>query len=125
MNRLVCCAGSRRGRHAVMERPEKSMTSHPSFQIAFDCARIRTAFFSSLACAFTFAFPANTRANVYATDVRINGGTTNATISYRLNDDATAGVTLAVKSGNTTVRAISVVYPNPGTLRGTNSIVWN
>src|SRR6266550_3464207 len=75
----------------------------------------------------------NVRANVYATNLRFNGGTTNVTvptitnirITYILNEAATAGVTIDIKSGATLVRSISITNPNPGTLRGTNLVVWD
>ena len=73
------------------------------------------------------------RANVYATNLRLNGGFTNVTIapggsvnlSYILNEPATAGVTIEVLCGSAVVRTISVTSPNPGTTRGTNTLVWN
>src|SRR2546425_9371976 len=67
------------------------------------------------------------RANVYATNLRFNGGTTNVTvpaitninITYILNEAATSGVIIDIKSGATLLRSITVTNPNPGTLRGT------
>jgi len=72
-------------------------------------------------------------ANVYATNLRINGGTTNVsspaggnvTLSYILNEPASGGVVIAIKSGTNTVRTITFTNEAPGTLRGTNSIVWD
>ncbi|HYV26621.1 MAG TPA: FlgD immunoglobulin-like domain containing protein, partial [Candidatus Eisenbacteria bacterium] len=73
------------------------------------------------------------RANVYATNLRFNGGTTNVTvpvitnihISYILNEPATAGVVINIKSGATTLRNITLTNPSPGTLRGTNLVAWD
>jgi len=73
------------------------------------------------------------RANVYATDVKLNGGTANVptpqgggvVISYILNEPATAGATIKILSGATVVRSIAVAAGNPGALRGTNSVVWD
>ena len=56
------------------------------------------------------------RANVYATNLRLNNATTNFTyltatnipISYLLNEPASAGVTVAIKSNATTVRTVSL-----------------
>src|ERR1051325_6089148 len=72
-------------------------------------------------------------ANVYATNVRLNGSTTNAfvvaltnlNINYILNEPATAGVTIRITSGATTIRTITLTHPNPGTLTGTNVVVWD
>ena len=75
------------------------------------------------------SFATTTRANVYATDIQINGslyGITNtptpanpATITYRLNQAATAGVTVAILQGNTQVATI-----NGGTAMGLNTVLW-
>lgn len=81
----------------------------------------------------TIAASLSVRANVYPTDVKINDGFTNTVvqagtgvvISYILNEPASAGVTIKIISGDTTVRTISLTSGAPGTLRGTNSIIWN
>ncbi len=73
------------------------------------------------------------QANVYATKVRINGSTDNislsaagnVTVSYLLNEDASGGVSIAIKSGETTVRTINLAGGALGTLRGANSVVWD
>jgi hypothetical protein len=68
---------------------------------------------------------ARARANVYATDIQINGSfatITNAgpvTISYRLNQAASLGVTVAVMQGTNPVATI-----NGGTNMGLNTVVW-
>jgi hypothetical protein len=67
------------------------------------------------------------RANVYATDIKLNGGLTNAvafvnvpaSISYHLNQAATMGVTVNVWQGTTLVASI------PGTTSmGLNTVSW-
>jgi flagellar hook capping protein FlgD len=73
------------------------------------------------------------RANVYPTNIKINDGFNNITvsagtsvrISYILNEPASAGVLLKVLSAGTPVRTISLAAGSPGTLRGTNTVVWN
>jgi hypothetical protein len=73
------------------------------------------------------------RANVYATNIRLNGGATNLAlpagtnlaISYILNEPATAGLAIDIASGATTVRSISLTNGAPGTARGTNTVVWD
>ena len=73
------------------------------------------------------------RANVYATNVRLNGGTTNVslapggsvTIGYLLNEPATLGVSVAIKQGSTTVRTIALPPGGPGTTKGTNTVSWD
>src|SRR3989442_1437346 len=68
------------------------------------------------------------KANVYATNVRLNGGiadvlmpaATNVDISYILNEPASNGVAISIKSGAATIRTITLTNPSPGTLRGTN-----
>ena len=73
------------------------------------------------------------QANVYPTNLKINDGFTNVTvsagssvqISYILNEPASAGVTIQVLSGNATVRSIVLPAGSPGTTRGTNTVVWD
>src|ERR1022692_3996684 len=86
----------------------------------------------ALALALT-AFAPCARANVYATNIKINGGTTNLSvqpgislsISYILNEPASAGVTVQVLSGATAVRSISLAGGLAGARRGTNTVVWD
>ena len=65
------------------------------------------------------------RANVYATDIKLNGSLytiTNVgpvTISYRLNQAATLGVTVAIWQGASQIATLS-----GGTNVGLNSVVW-
>lgn len=73
------------------------------------------------------------RANVYATDIKLNGKMTNVigpsgtnlTISYILNEPATRGVVINILSGTNSIRSISVAAGSAGTLKGTNSVVWD
>lgn len=73
------------------------------------------------------------RANVYATNIKLNGGTANAqvavgdsvTISYILNEPATRGVTIQVLSGTTALRTINLPANGPGSQTGLNSVVWD
>lgn len=73
------------------------------------------------------------RANVYATDIKLNGATNNVSIapggniniSYILNEPASAGVSIKILIGNTAVRTIAIPAGNNGALRGLNSVAWN
>lgn len=73
------------------------------------------------------------RANVYATNIKLNGSLTNSAtasqgssvaISYILNEAATAGVTINISSGGTVVRTISIPS-GAGTTRGLNTVNWD
>src|SRR6267154_2265221 len=72
-------------------------------------------------------------ANVYATNVRLNGGATNVMfltatnidISYILNETATAGVVININQGESTVRTINLTNPAPGTAFGPNIVTWD
>jgi hypothetical protein len=89
-----------------------------------------------VALAIALALPAlsgSARANVYATNIKVNGSTNSTavlvgndvSISYILNEPASAGVTIQIFSGTTVVRSIAVAGGNPGTLRGPNAVTWN
>jgi hypothetical protein len=73
------------------------------------------------------------RANVYATDIRVNGSQIGGvlipggqvTISYILNDNATAGVWFQINSGTNIVWTNSLTAGDPGTFVGLNSVVWD
>ena len=86
----------------------------------------------ALALALT-TFAPSAQANVYATNIKINGGTTNVSvqpgsslsISYILNEPASAGVNLQVLSGATVIRSISLAGGVAGANRGTNTVVWD
>lgn len=72
-------------------------------------------------------------ANVYATNLRLNGSHTNllyaagtnVAISYLLNEPASGGVAIVIKSSDTAVRTITLPGGGVGTTRGSNYIVWN
>jgi hypothetical protein len=89
-----------------------------------------------LALAITLALAALTgsaHANVYATNIKVDGSTNSPTISpgtnislgYILNEPASAGVTIQIFAGSTVVRSMAVAAGNPGTLRGTNTVTWD
>lgn len=73
------------------------------------------------------------RANVYPTNLRVKGSVTNVTtapgdnvtISYLLNEPASAGVTVTTKANTTTLRTIKLSGGAAGTARGPNAVVWN
>jgi hypothetical protein len=72
------------------------------------------------------------RANVYATDIKLNGSTNNAAIllsspvaiSYILNEPASAGVCLQVLSGATVVWTNAVAAGAAGAAAGSNCVMW-
>ena len=71
------------------------------------------------------------RANVFASNIKLNGGLSSitnsaspVTIGFILNEPATLGTTINILSGATVVDTISVAAGNPGTLKGTNALVW-
>src|SRR5262252_272946 len=73
-------------------------------------------------------------ANVYATNIKFNDSSTNATapsgsdvsISYILNEPATRGVTVRVLSGATVVRTLNIPPESTnGAARGLNTIIWD
>src|SRR5438093_183070 len=105
-------------------------TFHVSRDTQHATRNTQHAAFLLLALSFLLSHPLATRANVYATNIRLNGGMTNLSvssgssvaISYLLNEPASAGVTVSIQSGSTVLRAINVPS-GPGTLKGTNSIV--
>lgn len=88
---------------------------------------------AALGVALAFASVPSARANVYATSIKINGNSTEAvnvspgspvTISYILNEPATAGVTVNIWSDENLIRAISIPSGS-GTERGLNHVVWD
>jgi hypothetical protein len=92
--------------------------------------------FASLALALVTAALAcapSARANIYATNIRVNGSLTPVatppgqpvSISYVLNEPATAGVTLQILQGTTAVRTFTFNPDLPGASRGTNAVVWD
>jgi len=89
----------------------------------------------SLALTIAIAWCApSARANVYATNIKIDGvltGTTNVaqgtsvTITYILNEPASAGVTIKILTAELLVRTINIAGGNPGTTGGLNTVVWD
>jgi hypothetical protein len=79
------------------------------------------------------AFVPSARANVYATNIKLNGSLTNAIsgpgnsvqISYILNEPASSGVTINILNGPNVVRTISIPGNGFGTARGVNTITWD
>jgi hypothetical protein len=73
------------------------------------------------------------QANVYATNIRVNGDITNVvasggdtiTITYLLNEPASLGTTIEFLSGNTIVRSNSLPAGGSGTVRGFNIVSWD
>jgi hypothetical protein len=73
------------------------------------------------------------RANVYATDIRLNGSLKsavilpgeNVTISYILNDTATGGVWVQIYSGTNVIQTLASADGNAGTNAGLNSVIWD
>jgi hypothetical protein len=78
----------------------------------------------------TLSFTASVRANVYATNVKLNGSLTGTSafsggglaISYILNEAASSGVTIKILSGATVVNTINIASGSAGTLRGLNNV---
>ncbi len=77
--------------------------------------------------------PKPAAANVYATNLRLNGGATNLLlvtstnigITYLLNEPASSGVTISIRSNVIARRTITLAAGAPGALRGTNFVVWD
>ena len=73
------------------------------------------------------------RANVYASNIKLNGALANANvsqgssvnISYILNEPASSGVTIKIYSGATAVRTLNVSGGGTGALKGSNTVVWD
>ena len=108
--------------------PDASQTRPADLKIrpsAFLCAL--------LSAAVSWLSSSSARANVSATNVKIDDGFTNVVapagstvrISYILNEPATGGVIVQILADSTVVRTISLTNGSAGTLRGTNTITWN
>lgn len=73
------------------------------------------------------------RANVYATNLRLNDGvnpirltaSTNLNISYLLNEPAADGVVISIRSNSDVRRTIVRPAGAAGTARGPNTVVWD
>ena len=78
-------------------------------------------------------FPLPASANVYATNIRINGVTnnvdlwsgTNVSINYILNEPATLGVTIRIFSGTNSIQTLILTNGGPGTMSGANTVLWD
>lgn len=72
-------------------------------------------------------------ANVYATNIKLNGSLTNTsvsagsavTITYILNEPASAGVTVKILRDTTVVRSIEIAAGAAGANRGLNTVTWD
>jgi hypothetical protein len=86
---------------------------------------MKTCRFVGCLVALIFLSTFSARANVYATDIKLNGSlspiTNNGpvTVTYRLNQAATLGVTVAILQGTTNVATLV-----GGTNMGLNTVVW-
>jgi hypothetical protein len=85
-----------------------------------------------LLCLFTglLLSTISARANVFASDIRLNGNLTSftgsgpVTITYHLNQPATLGVKIAVIQGSAKQGTTNVVTLTGGTAMGLNTVVW-
>jgi len=72
-------------------------------------------------------------ANVYATNLRLNGShtnllyitDTNLTIGYLLNERASGGLTITIQSNLTTIRTVSFAGTAANAARGSNHFIWD
>jgi len=91
-----------------------------------------------LAAAFGLALlwaTPSARANVYATNIKLNGNLTASTvgagsgvpltITFRLNQAATYGTVINILSSGTPVRTLTIASGSQGTLQGLNTVVWD
>jgi hypothetical protein len=77
--------------------------------------------------------PSPALANVYATNIKLNGGTTdvvmqpsdNVTVSYILNEPASLGVTLNILSTTGAVRTLAFPANAVGARKGVNTVIWD
>jgi hypothetical protein len=82
---------------------------------------------------FLFSCIVSVRANVYATDIQLNGSLHagvivpggSLAISYILNDNATGGVSARIYSGTNVVKTFTAEGGIPGTNAGLNSFLWD
>src|SRR5664279_5461822 len=93
-----------------------------------------SSFTSGLALVLVLAsYVPSSRANVYATNIKLNGELLNATaaqgsdvsISYILNEPASAGVTINVMSNAVVVRTIDITGGTDGAFTGLNTVTWD
>jgi hypothetical protein len=75
----------------------------------------------------------STLANVYPTNLKLNGGITNVaamqgdsvSITYVLNEPAALSVMVNILAGTNVVRSLSFAGGGPGAERGLNTVVWD
>jgi hypothetical protein len=92
----------------------------------------RAVFAGLIALALAVCAP-RANANVYATNIKLNDGTNNVTvspgtpvtISYILNEPASGGVRIDIGLGAGVARSIALTNGQPGTFRGANSVEWD
>jgi hypothetical protein len=120
-NLAACVVGSRAG------KPSSSSVK-PIHPCLFELMKMPQFIdFLGVFWAIFFLSAASARANVYATDIKVNGslstitnsGSAPVTIAYRLNQPATLGVTVAIWQGTTRIATIA-----GGTSMGLNTVVW-
>ena len=88
---------------------------------------------SLVAALFLLLGVRHSKANVYATNIKIDGALTNgwvapgfpAQISYILNEPASAGVQMEILAGSNVIRSFSATNGQPGTLAGSNAFSWD
>ena len=98
----------------------------------------RGSLLGGLALVLGLAAGPSAKANIYATNIKLNDNPTNAvmdfqeglTISYILNEDAALGVTVQILNGTNILRTLS--FPgstngteNPGSEVGLNLVTWD
>jgi hypothetical protein len=79
------------------------------------------------------SLPPTARANVYATNIKVNGSLSgteaavgaNVAISYILNEAATLGVSINIVSGSNVVRSLNLPAGGIGAAQGLNAVVWD
>ena len=94
---------------------------------------LTAAIIPALVLTLAASFTPSARANVYATNIKLNGSLTNTTsglgspvnISFILNEQATLGTTINILSGSTVLRSISIPFGDNGTLSGLNTVAWD
>ena len=89
---------------------------------------------ATLGLALAWAAP-SARANVYATDIKLNGSLTSSTvgapsgvpltITFVLNQAATYGTTININSNGAAVRTLTIATGSQGTLQGRNTVTWD
>jgi len=130
---IVLGVGFGRGYDAALVRPEP-LEFKKDREMTLNASKLPKAqLFLSLAVFLFLTHASSAYANVYATNIKVNGSLTgvsvptggSANISYILNEPASGGAMIRILSGNTIVRSISIPAGAAGTLRGTNTVVWN